>query len=96
MVGDNAIVRDVAAADDTESFVLAYGLLVQSMPELGLEPAERLLAAREDLPRATQREVLVECKQYLDSHLAAQAASSTVKKKSNAWKTASSKASMRF
>lgn len=83
-----ADVRDVAAADDAESFVLAYGILVQSMPELGLEPAERLLAAREDIPRATQREVLEECKVLLESQLATQAASTI---KSN-WKASASKA----
>ena len=88
-----ANIRDVAAADDAESFVLAYGLLVQSMPELGLEPAERLLAAREDIPRATQREVLEECSSLLNSHLATQTiAISTVKK----WRDASSKANLRF
>ena len=65
-----ADVRDLAAADDTESFVLAYGLVVQSMPELGIEPAERLLAAREDIPRATQREVLEECRELLSNQMA--------------------------
>ena len=60
-----AEVRDMAAADDAEAFVLAYGLLVRSAPELGLEPAERLLAAREDIPRATQKEMLEECRELL-------------------------------
>lgn len=73
-----ADVRDLAAADDPETFVLAYGLLVQSMPELGLEPAERLLAAREDIPRATQREILQGCNDLLAARLAA---ASTVKSK---------------
>lgn len=87
-----ADVRDVVAADDTESFVLAYGLLMQSMPELGLEPAARLLAAREDIPRATQREVLEECKQLLNSHLATQAACPVKSSAPSRWKLASSKA----
>ena len=33
-----ADVRDLAAADDTESFVLAYGLVVQSMPSWESNP----------------------------------------------------------
>ena len=60
-----AELRDMVAADDAESFVLAYGLLVRSAPELGLEPAERMLAARDDIPRATQREMLDECRELL-------------------------------
>ena len=60
-------IRDLASADDAESFVLAYGLLVRSAPELGLEPAERLLAAREDIPRAAQREVLDQCRELIRS-----------------------------
>ena len=59
--------RDLAAADDAESFVLAYGLLVRSAPELGLEPAERLLAAHENIPRAAQREVLDQCRELIRS-----------------------------
>jgi len=87
------------AADDTESFVLAYGLLVQSAPELGLEPAERLLAAREDIPRATQREVLEECRELLKSRLAqmesVSAAGAGGANAKGKWKAASSKA-LRF
>ena len=60
-------IRDLASADDAESFVLAYGLLVRSAPELGLEPAERLLAAHEDIPRAAQREVLDQCRELVRS-----------------------------
>jgi len=60
-------IRDLASADDAESFVLAYGLLVRSAPELGLEPAERLLAAHEDIPRAAQREVLDQCRELIRS-----------------------------
>ena len=59
--------RDLASADDAESFVLAYGLLVRSAPELGLEPAERLLAAHEDIPRAAQREILDQCRELIRS-----------------------------
>ena len=60
-------IRDLASADDAESFVLAYGLLVRSAPELGLEPAERLLAAHEHIPRAAQREVLDQCRELIRS-----------------------------
>lgn len=60
-------IRDLASADDAESFVLAYGLLVRSAPELGLEPAERLLAAHEDIPRAAQQEVLDQCRELVRS-----------------------------
>lgn len=78
-----ADIRDVAAADDAESFVLAYGILVQSMPELGLEPAERMLAARKDIPRATQRAILEECRELHNSQIATMTsvtAASTAKK----------------
>jgi exocyst complex component 3 len=87
---------DAAAADDTESFVLAYGLLVQSMPELGLEPAERLLAAREDIPRATQREVIEVCKELLHSHLATTQAAAGGAGKSSKWKAAATSKALRF
>jgi exocyst complex component 3 len=40
---------------------------VRSAPELGLEPAERLLAAHEDIPRAAQREVLDQCRELIRS-----------------------------
>ena len=64
-----AEIRDLAAADDAESFVLAFGLLMRSAPELGIEAAERLLAARDDIPRTVQRDILEECRELLSAQL---------------------------
>jgi exocyst complex component 3 len=53
------------------------------MPELGLEPAERMLAARKDIPRATQRAILEECRELHNSQIATMTsvtAASTAKK----------------
>lgn len=55
--------KDVAAADSVDTFVLTYTTLLQVAP--GISPAllERIVQARSDLSKADSREVMLECRE---------------------------------
>lgn len=63
-----ADVREVAAADSVESFVLSFTVLLQNAPETQIGVAEKLLAMREDISKQDRREAVAQCKELIAVH----------------------------
>eukprot|EP00899_Mesostigma_viride_P002764 jgi/Mesvir1/12489/Mv08103-RA.2 len=62
--------RELASSDSVESFVLSFNSILQNSPGANINYVSRVLALRMDMSKADRNEVLEQCKEIYNSHLA--------------------------